>query len=274
MAAITFWACCSQRISETFLLSGGKRLTLPTLVLRDRMTSGNAKVIVMSHIRACVFDAYGTLFDVNAAAREVANKPGHEGFALVWQQVAQDWRIKTLQYTWLRTITAEYQDFWQLTEDALDWALEASDQADPGLRELLLGLFWSLQPYDEVTEVLTKLRASEIPCAILSNGSKEMLSSAVDSAQLGNLLDHVLSVEGLGVFKPSSQVYSLVGQSLHVEPKEVLFVSSNGWDVAGAASFGFQTLWVNRANEPLDRLAGKPDRVASNLHAVLDILAE
>lgn len=227
----------------------------------------------MSEIKACVFDAYGTLFDVNAAAREVADQPGREGFSLVWQQVAQDWRIKTLQYSWLRTITGEYRNFWDLTEDALDWALEASDQADGELKALLLGLFWSLKPFADVAGVLAELQSRKIRCAILSNGSREMLNSAVDSAGIGELLEHVLSVEDLGTFKPSRSVYDLVGTVMTLEPADVLFVSSNGWDVAGAASYGFRTLWVNRAGEPMDRLASKPEHVARDLTTVLDIVA-
>jgi len=226
----------------------------------------------MSEVKACVFDAYGTLFDVNAAARDVANQPGREGFALVWQQVAQDWRLKTLQYTWLRTITGEYQDFWQLTEDALDWALEAADQAQPELKELLLGLFWSLKAYDDVAPVLTKLRDGGIRCAILSNGSKKMLASAVDNAGIGDLLEHQLSIEALQRYKPSREVYDLVGEAMDVAAQEVLFVSSNGWDVAGASSYGFRTLWVNRAGEPMDRLTGKPERVARSLGELLDMV--
>lgn len=227
----------------------------------------------MSKVKACVFDAYGTLFDVNAAAREVADHPGREGFSLVWQQVAQDWRLKTLQYTWLRTITGEYADFWQLTEDALDWALEASDQADPELRDLLLGLFWSLKAYDDVVDVLTQLRDAGVRCAILSNGSKKMLNSAVENAGITELLEQSLSVEGLDCYKPSSAVYDLVGEAMDVTAEDVLFVSSNGWDVAGASSYGFRTLWVNRAGEPVDRLPGKPDRVARDLHAAIEMIA-
>ena len=224
-------------------------------------------------VKACVFDAYGTLFDVNAAAREVANQPGREGFALVWQQVAQDWRLKTLQYTWLRTITGEYQNFWQLTEDALDWALEASDQREPELRKLLLGLFWSLKAYGDVLPVLDGLKAKGVRAAILSNGSRDMLDSAVKNAGLDGLLEHVLSVEGLDRYKPSREVYDLVGTAMGLRAEEVLFVSSNGWDVAGAASYGFRTLWVNRAGEPVDRLTGQPDRVSKDLAAVLEMVA-
>ncbi|MEM6607957.1 MAG: haloacid dehalogenase type II [Pseudomonadota bacterium] len=227
----------------------------------------------MSEIKACVFDAYGTLFDVNAAAREVAGRPGRESFALVWQQVALDWRVKTLQYTWLRTITDEYTDFWQITQDALDWALEASDQSEPELRSLRLGLFWSLKAFPDVVDVLTLLKARGVPAAILSNGTSKMIAAAVDSAGIGDKLTAVLSIEELGAFKPARAVYDMVGQTLSVAPAEVLFVSSNGWDIAGAASYGFQTLWVNRAGEPMDRLASRPAHVATGLAAISDIFA-
>ena len=224
-------------------------------------------------VKACVFDAYGTLFDVNAAAREVADQPGREGFAAVWPEVARDWRLKTLQYTWLRTITGEYENFWQLTEDALDWALAASDQHEPELRKQLLGLFWSLKAYGDVLPVLNDLQAKSVRAAILSNGSREMLDAAVKNAGLDGLLEHVLSVEGLDLYKPSREVYDLVGAAMGLRAEDVLFVSSNGWDVAGAASYGFHTLWVNRAGEPVDRLAGQPERIAEDLSAVLEMVA-
>lgn len=222
----------------------------------------------MPQIKACVFDAYGTLFDVNAAAREVANHPDRAGFSAVWQQVARDWRLKTLQYTWLRTISDEHADFWQITKDALDWALEAARQEDAQLREELLGLFWSLKAYNEVVDVLANLQTRGIRSAILSNGTKEMLQAAVDSAGISEMLEHTLSVDDLKVFKPMRAVYDLVGAAMNVSADEVLFVSSNGWDVAGAASYGFRTIWVNRAGEPVDRLDGKPLEIASDLTAV------
>ncbi|MEM9318334.1 MAG: haloacid dehalogenase type II [Pseudomonadota bacterium] len=226
----------------------------------------------MSNIGACVFDAYGTLFDVNAAAREVAEQPGRETFALVWQQVAIDWRTKTLQYTWLRTITGDYVDFWQITQDALDWALAASDQADPELRELLLGLFWSLKSYPDVPHVLAELQRRGIPAAILSNGTPEMIEAAVESAGVASLLSAMLTVDPLARYKPSREVYDLVTHEFDLPPGDVLFVSSNGWDVAGAARYGFRTLWVNRVGEPVDRLTGQPDRIAADLTAVPEML--
>ncbi|MBF9031921.1 haloacid dehalogenase type II [Rhodobacterales bacterium HKCCE3408] len=227
----------------------------------------------MAMKKACVFDAYGTLFDVNAAAREVAGQPGKEGFSLVWQQVAQDWRLKQLQYTWLRTIEDRYADFWTLTQDALDWALEAADQAEATLREELLGLYWSLHAYPEVPKMLAELSDKGIQAAILSNGTKDMLAAAVDNAGIGGELSAVLSVEDVGVYKPAREVYDMVGDALGTEPDEVLFVSSNGWDAAGAAAYGFDTLWVNRAGEPMDRLPGRPERVAGDLAGVAGIAA-
>lgn len=228
----------------------------------------------MARIKACVFDAYGTLFDVNAAARDVANQPGKEDFSLVWQQVAVDWRLKTLQYSWLRTISDDYVDFWQLTEDALDWALEASDQNNSELRADLLGLFWRLGAFPEVADVLAQLRAMSVKTAILSNGTETMVTSAAESAGITGNLDAILCVESLRAFKPTRAVYDLVGAEFGTAPEDVLFVSSNGWDAAAAASYGFDTLWVNRAGEPVDRLSGQPNRVARDLSGVPGMVAE
>lgn len=228
--------------------------------------------ITMSNPKACVFDAYGTLFDVNAAAREVAAEPGQEAFALVWQQVALDWRLKTLQYTWLRTITGTHTDFWTITEEALDWALEASDQVDPALRATLLGLFWKLRSYPEVPGVLADLTERGVQSAILSNGTSKMLAAAVENAGIGPSLSAVLSAEDLDVYKPASMVYDLVGEALDLTPEEVLFVSSNGWDIAGAAQYGFRTLWVNRAKEPIERLAARPGGIAGDLTGLVDLV--
>ena len=222
-------------------------------------------------ISTCVFDAYGTLFDVNAAARKLAEEDGLEGFAAVWQQVAMHWRSKQLQYSWIRAITGEHVDFWQVTQDGLDWALEVTDQADPALRERLLGLYWTLPAYPEVPEMLARLKAEGLNTAILSNGSPRMLEGAVDSAGIGAALDAVLSVEDEKVFKPDARIYGLVGRAFGVPNEEVLFVSSNGWDAASAASYGFKVLWVNRAGDPRDRLPGQPDQVVRDLTAVPEI---
>ena len=226
----------------------------------------------MSKITTCVFDAYGTLFDVDAAARALAGQDGQAGFAAVWSQVSADWRAKQLQYSWLRAITGDHCEFWQVTQDALDWALDRAGIDDPDLRAALLGLYWRLAAYPEVVHVLTTLKAADVQRAILSNGDPAMLEGAVSSAGIGDLLDDVLSVEAVGVFKPAAAVYDLVGSRFGCPPDEVLFVSANGWDAASAASYGFRTLWINRAGAPVDRLPGRPDSIAADLTAVSNIL--
>lgn len=225
----------------------------------------------MTKITTCIFDAYGTLFDVAAAARELAAQPGREAFAAVWPQVASDWRLKQLQYSWLRAVAGDHCGFWQVTGDGLDWALERAGLTDPGLREALMGLYWHLSAFPEVPPMLAALKAAGLQVGILSNGAPDMLAGAVDSAGIGEHLDAVLSVEEVGVFKPARAVYDLVGQRFDCAPAEVLFVSSNGWDAAYAAAYGFDTLWVNRAGEPTDRLSGQPGREARDLVGVPDI---
>ncbi|MCL4111670.1 UNVERIFIED_CONTAM: hypothetical protein GTU68_023626 [Idotea baltica] len=219
-------------------------------------------------ITTCVFDAYGTLFDVAAAARQAAEEPGRSALKSVWQKVANDWRLKQLQYTWLRAITDDHTDFWTVTQDGLDWALEASNLNDPELRERLLALYWELAAYAEVPDMLADLKAAGLSTAILSNGSPEMLSGAVESAGLQLLLDDVLSVQSVGIFKPDAKVYDMVGTRFGCAKHEVLFVSSNGWDAAAAAGYGFTTVWVNRAGEPMDRLPAKPHHVLSDLSSI------
>lgn len=210
-------------------------------------------------IKLCVFDAYGTLFDVAAAARAVASEPGNERLAGCWQDLAADWRQKQLEYSWLRAITGEHRDFWEVTKDGLDWTLARHGLAgEAGLRDRLLALYWTLEAYPEVFDVLRKLRHAGLQTAILSNGAPEMLDAAVASAGIGKLLDAVLSAESAGVFKPSDKVYDLVGAQFGHDRDEVLFVSSNGWDAAGAARYGFITAWVNRAGQPMDRLGHPP----------------
>ncbi len=226
----------------------------------------------MAKITTCVFDAYGTLFDVAAAARDLAGQPGREAFAEVWMQVANDWRLKQLQYSWLRAVARDHVGFWQVTQDGLDWALARAGLEDAVLREDLLGLYWRLAAYPEVPEMLGRLTAAGLRTGILSNGSPDMLDGAVSSAGIGEMLDAVLSVEDVGVFKPDRRVYDMVGARFDCAPDEVLFVSSNGWDAAFAAAYGFDTLWVNRAGEPMDRLSGQPGRVAADLSGVPEIV--
>lgn len=228
----------------------------------------------MMTCKACVFDAYGTLFDVAAAAREAAAEPGREAFAQSATKLAEIWRLKQLQYTWLRAVANAHTDFWTVTQNGLDFALEACGLEDAELRERLLALYWELSAYPEVPHMLTALQEQGYQTAILSNGSPEMLAGAVNSAGLEALLDDVISVEDVGVFKPHVTVYELVGKALNVAKEEVLFVSSNGWDAAAAAGFGFQTVWVNRANDPVDRLPWTPDFILSDLTTIPDLAAK
>jgi len=224
-------------------------------------------------IKICVFDAYGTLFDVTAAARVAASEPGREKLANKAAELANIWRLKQLQYTWLRAVSNAHADFWDVTQDALDFALEATGLTDPELRERLLALYWELSAYEEVPEMLLDLKNKDMKTAILSNGSPDMLKGAVESAGIGALLDAVLSVQDVGVFKPHKTVYDLVGKEFGSKPEEVLFVSSNGWDAAAASGYGFTTLWVNRAGEPMDRLPWKPQEIASDLSGIPDLVA-
>lgn len=222
-------------------------------------------------VTTCVFDAYGTLFDVAAAARIAAEQPGQQKLAEVWPKLAADWRLKQLQYTWLRAITGDHVPFWQVTKDGLDWAMEASNLDDPELREMLLALYWELPAYAEVPKMLATLKAEGFLTAILSNGSPEMLAGAVDFAGVEAWLDAVLSVEDVQVFKPARRVYDMVRNRFGSQPDQVLFVSSNGWDAAAAAGYGFHTAWVNRAGEPMDRLPAEPGHVLSDLTSIPDL---
>lgn len=223
-------------------------------------------------IRTCIFDAYGTLFDVAAAARQAATEPEFPQLIDKWPELAEHWRLKQLQYTWLRAVTGDHTDFWTVTLDGLDWALEKSGLArNAGLRERLLQLYWELQAYPEVPEMLATLKKAELSTAILSNGSPEMLEGAVKSAGIGDHLDAVLSVEEVGIFKPAAVVYDLVQKRFGGEKSEVLFVSSNGWDAAAAAGYGFDTVWVNRGRDPIDRLPAQPRHVLTNLEAIPEL---
>ncbi len=226
-----------------------------------------------NRIKACVFDAYGTLFDVGAAARTAASEPGAEAWAARWPQIAADWRRKQLEYSWLRAVAGHHRDFWQVTQDALDWAMEAAGLSDPALRERLLGLYWELAAFPEVPEMLGALAAQGQRLAILSNGAPGMLQGAVQSAGLQGVFEGLYSVESVGVFKPHDRVYELVGAGLALEPAEVLFVSSNGWDACAGAAFGFTTVWVNRDAAPMERLFGAPHHVLRDLGALPALVA-
>lgn len=223
-------------------------------------------------ITTAIFDAYGTLFDVNAAARVAASEPGCEALAEVWPQLAMHWRAKQLEYTWLRAVADRHTDFWTVTQDGLDWAMEACALTDPALRQRLLDLYQELAAYPEVKALLARLQANGVATGILSNGAPDMLRSAVTSAGLSEDLDAVLSVEDVGVFKPHARVYDMVGQRFGTTPDQVLFVSSNGWDIAGASGYGFTTAWVNRAGLPQDRLFAAPDHVMADLTTIPELI--
>lgn len=224
-------------------------------------------------IQACVFDAYGTLFDVAAAARQAAQEPGAESWSAYWPALAEHWRRKQLEYTWLRSVAGAHADFEQVTADALDWALEAEGLADTALRTRLLTLYRTLPAHADARAALAALQAAGLPCAVLSNGSPGMLAAAVASAGIGDLLDAVISVEEVGVFKPHPSVYGLVGARLGYAPGNVLFVSANGWDACSAGAYGFVAVWANRTGAPLDRLHGCPAHVVRDLSLLPDIAA-
>lgn len=222
-------------------------------------------------ITTCIFDAYGTLFDVAAAARQVADEPGNEEFSAKWPEIARTWRDKQLQYSWLRAVADAHKDFWQVTQDSLDYTLEAHGFASESLRQRLLDLYWKLKAFPEVPPMLAALKDQGMVTGILSNGSPDMLDAAVESAGIAQWLDVVLSVEDVGVFKPHRWVYDLVGSHFGSQASEVLFVSSNGWDAAHAAGYGFQTVWVNRADDPVDRFDWSPDHVMSDLTGIPEL---
>ena len=202
-------------------------------------------------VRACVFDAYGTLFDVHSAVRHGGESLGDKAAA-----VSELWRQKQLEYTWLRSLMGAHADFWQVTSDGLDFALSASGVSDPALHDKLMGLYLSLDAYDEVAAALASLREAGLATAILSNGSPRMLEAAVQSAGITDLLDANLSVEDVGVFKPDARVYQLAVDRLSVRKEEICFLSSNCWDAKGAAHFGFKVAWINRFNREEDRMPG------------------
>ena len=206
-------------------------------------------------VRACVFDAYGTLFDFASAAARCADVLGDKAAA-----VTALWRDKQLQYTWLRSLQGRHADFWQVTTEALDFTLETLDIGDRNVRDRLLGLYRTLDCFPEVPHVLRALKEAGFVTAILSNGSPAMLADAVAAARLGSLLDHVLSVEDAGVFKPHARVYQLAIDRLGVPASAIAFQSSNAWDAYAASAFGMRVVWCNRYGQRRERLPGAPDR--------------
>ncbi len=221
----------------------------------------------MNKIKACIFDAYGTLFDVNAACRELSKEVGDN-----WEKLASLWRLRQVEYTWLRNSMDEYIDFWQITSDALDYAMETLGIENNELREELLNLYLKLEAYPEVNDLLKKLKQRGLKTGILSNGSMKMLNSAVDNANIREYLDGILSVEECKIYKPSSKVYDLVKIKMQISKENVLFFSSNAWDMHAASNYGFKTIWVNRFNTKLERLPGKPIDIVRSLDKIDEII--
>jgi 2-haloacid dehalogenase len=211
-------------------------------------------------IRAAVFDAYGTLLDVASAAAEAKDALG-----TAWASLAEVWRAKQLQYTWLRALAGRHADFRQVTADALDFALDGLGRTDPPLRARLLASYETLAAYPDARPALEALRRAGLPCAILSNGTPEMLAAATEAAGIAPLLDAVLSVETLRMYKPHPSVYALAVDRLGLPREQLLFVSSNGWDAWGAKAFGLTVAWCNRAGQPPERLAPAPDFTVRSL---------
>lgn len=208
----------------------------------------------LEHIEVCVFDAYGTLFDVSSVARGAQDALGED-----WPALSELWRSKQLQYTWLRGLAGHHADFWQVTGEALDFALSSLGIDQPGLRGRLMDLYLSIAAYPEVSATLQRLKDAGRKTAILSNGSPAMLAAAVANARLDHLLDAVLSVEAVGVFKPHPKVYGLAATHFAVAPENLCFLSSNGWDAFSAKAFGFQVLWCNRFGQAPERIPATPD---------------
>lgn len=204
-------------------------------------------------VKACVFDAYGTLFDVHSAAARVKDDLGENADAL-----SALWRQKQLEYTWLRSLMGRYEDFWAVTGDALDYAMAKLEMDDPALRAKLMELYLQLDAYPEVTETLTKLRDGGKKTAILSNGSPSMLIAAAKNAKIYPHFDAILSVDSVGIFKPHPSTYQLAVDELKVSASQVSFQSSNGWDAHAAGAFGFVVAWVNRFDQPRELLPAAP----------------
>ncbi len=220
-----------------------------------------------SGCKACVFDAYGTLMDVHSAT-------AREGAALgdAAQEVSNLWRQKQLEYTWLRSLMGTYTDFWQITQDGLDYALEAHGIKDPALRQRLLDLYMTLDAYPDGEATLAKLRDGGKKTAILTNGSPAMIEAACTASGLDKQLDRILTVDHLRIFKPDASVYQLAVDELGVTAGEICFVSTNAWDARGAAHFGFQVAWLDRFGKLPDRLPGDFSAVIKNLDALPPLL--
>ena len=220
----------------------------------------------MKNIKAIIFDAYGTLFDVNSAAEKCKDKIGDK-----WEGFANFWRTTQLEYTWLRSLMDRHIDFWQITEDSLDKSIKVFN-IDPSMRNELLNLYKILSPYKEVPDTLKALKEKKFKLAILSNGTPSLLDELVKSNHLDNLFDDIFSIEQVGVYKPSSRVYDMPVKKYNISKSEVAFLSANTWDVSGGGNYGYQSIWVNRNNNIFDNLDFKPKYQISDLNKLIQLV--
>ena len=220
----------------------------------------------MKNIKAIIFDAYGTLFDVNSAAKKCKSKIGDK-----WEIFSNYWRTTQLEYTWLRSLMDRHKDFWQITEDSLDKSMRVFE-IDPDMKEELLNLYKVLSPYSEVEKILKLLKANNRKLAILSNGTPNLLNQLVHSNNLDNLFDNIFSIEEVGIYKPSSKVYDIPVKNYKIKKNEIAFLSANTWDVSGAGNYGYQSIWVNRNSIVFDNLDYKPKYEIQSLKGILDII--
>ena len=220
----------------------------------------------MKNIKAIIFDAYGTLFDVNSAAEKCKDKIGDK-----WEGFANFWRTTQLEYTWLRSLMDRHKDFWQITEDSLDKSIKVFN-IDPSMRNELLNLYKILSPYKEVPDTLKALREKKFKLAILSNGTPALLNELVNSNNLDNLFDNIFSIEQVGIYKPDSKVYDMPIKKYNIKKNEVAFLSANTWDVSGGGNYGYNSIWVNRNNNTFDNLDYVPKHQIEDLSKLLDII--
>ena len=220
----------------------------------------------MKNIKAIIFDAYGTLFDVNSAAEKCKEKIGDK-----WEGFANYWRTTQLEYTWLRSLMKRHKNFWEITEDSLNKSMKVF-KIEPSMKNELLDLYKVLSSYPEVKETLNKLKEQNYKLAILSNGTPSLLNQLVSKNNLENIFDDIFSVEEVGIFKPDSKVYDIPIKKYKIEKQEIAFLSANTWDVSGGGNFGYNSIWVNRNNVIFDNLDYLPKKQVKNLRELLDIL--
>jgi 2-haloacid dehalogenase len=220
----------------------------------------------MKNIKAIIFDAYGTLFDVNSAAEKCKGKIGDK-----WEGFANYWRTTQLEYTWLRSLMNRHKDFWQVTEDSLDKSMKAFN-IDSSMRNELLNLYKVLSPFKEVPETLKTLKEKRFKLAILSNGTPALLNELIKNNNLENIFDDLFSIEQVGIYKPDSKVYDMPVQKYNIEKNEIAFLSANTWDVSGGGNYGFNAIWVNRNKNIFDNLDYKPNSEIKDLSELLSLI--